>query len=820
MRESEGDSTRARIAPLYWSRRSPSAGYSLLFPLWHRRWDASRRELGLVGYLPFTLIHSARDDEAWTSSQRWLVWTREVSPSGRSLRVPPLFAASSRASGALHRSALGYPDYLNLFERRLDPDRGLSEWHALTVWSKESPGDRYRHYWPFYGFREREGSVERSTLWPLFRRRAGPEGELELHAPWPLVALHRRGAERSARALPLFASRSDAAGWERPPIIELAMASPVPLWYRASGHEHDYRRFLWLYWHVERPGSRRRVVGPWYSLEEGTDRRHFGLFPLYHGSRWASGAFDAALPGLVSYRARGSAATVLPPLYWRFSSPSSTTTALVPLYFDRSSAGDRLSVVFPVYYRFSSAAADTRYWFPLYGSVSRGGVTRRRFLLFPLYSRAKDEELGLSALDIAWPILHLEKSSDTASTRVLPLYWSRNAPSGRFRLLFPLYWESEAGDTRHRYVPPLLYGDFEREGVLRVRAAGPLWWRIERPGMAYRRDDVLLSLYSRTLSDQEVREHLFPFYWRKSGPAASYRRFPPLGGWESSDDGERSRFLLGFTPTLSLFEFRRSPFEGERVDRALLYYRKDSHASSASAFVPLYFRWRDAEEKALVLFPIWSQHEDLARGEWRRAVLGLWGGFSLAEFSGDVKGGRSARVLLFYDREEDGERFTFFAPLYWRLASSGYSWSQLFPLFAARREDSEGERSVGVLGVTPRWSLLRWARDREETRSGLWPLYGSSRRADGGSSTFYALGFHPKIAAFTRERDGDSLDVRVLFRLLRWRRSADGSALEVNPLFYRTREGGTRYWAVLGGLFGVETRPDGGRSYTWLWRQP
>jgi hypothetical protein len=80
------------------------------------------------------------------------------------------------------------------------------------------------------------------------------------------------------------------------------------------------------------------------------------------------------------------------------------------------------------------------------------------------------------------------------------------------------------------------------------------------------------------------------------------------------------------------------------------------------------------------------------------------------------------------------------------------------------------------------------------------------------------VGFHPKFSVFLFETSGpDTREVRVLFRFLRWRRASGESAFELNPFYFDYRSGKGRYWAVLGGLFGVETKPDGSRRNTYFW---
>ncbi|OGR59263.1 MAG: hypothetical protein A2X36_00215 [Elusimicrobia bacterium GWA2_69_24] len=828
-----------RAVPLFFQKLTPSRSYSVFFPLYHYRSDQAVRRLAVLGVIPLSVFdfRSARDGA--TSSQRFLFWTHERSRAESGLTVFPLFATKrNRNTGWRRVSALGWSDTANLFQYSSDPAQSSRSGHALNYWflrrgqdfrtvlfplywNSRFGADSTRMLWPLYGRLQRGSSVERAVLWPFFSRRADPAKlETETGALWPFGNHLRSGKRRAVRFFPLFAWSADPEG-ERPGDFHRAgMTLPVPLSYHASGKGWSGDRFVWLHWYSQSAEAERQVTLNYYRF---SDRRQLsvrqGLFPLFHRTTRPEESFTAALPFYFSVRRQDSRIDLLPPFYWRFASSGTATTALFPLYLDRRSPDLSLRFFFPFYYRSIDAATgtDLAYYFPFYGRSTRDGRTVRRFLCFPLYARETDAARGESSLDILWPLFHAERSAAAAAYRFLPLYWHSRRPGSSARVLFPLYWSFRHGDTSHRYLLPL-YGSYERGRELKARVFGPLYWDVERPEDGTRRIDVLLSLYSRSTEEGETRSRLFPFYWSKSTPELRSRLLPPLGGWAATTDGERDLFFLGVNTRFNLVDFHRSRVDEESSDRVLLYYRLRGKDESALMFVPLYFHWRDRSEAGDLLFPLFGKYTDLENGRWRAAIFGLWGGFSLIEFGGEPRDEWSVtRVLLYYSERDGRDRFSTFFPLYWRKSTPDSERRHLFPLFAYRREGGGAERSLGLLGVTPEWSLWNRTRNDEEMSVRFWPLFAarSDRKQQEGYA--YVLGVHPKVSVVSRQTSGDSVDWRVLFRFIRWRRSPEETAFELNPLFFSIRRGDSRYWAVLGGLFGVETKPGGKRRLTYLW---
>ncbi|TPW19404.1 MAG: Uncharacterized protein FD126_2720, partial [Elusimicrobia bacterium] len=550
------------VRPLFRHESAPEKTTSRLLPLYDYRNEGPRTVLGLGGLNPFTLASFESDTARPSSRRRVLFWLSEEAPDRGRLELPP-FWADARGPGARRRvSALGLPDTLNLYESLRDPAAGLSAWHALTYWSKDSPDDHYRHLWPFYGVRRRGTREERSALWPLAVKASDPALGLTALRLWPLWETHD-------------ASLDD----EAPPDLALNMGLPVPLWYRASARGRSYRRFFYLHWAALTPERRTNVTPPYYSfagLKTGVSHR--GVFPLYHRSDWNGRSF-----------------TLAPPLYVSWTDEPFRVRMLFPLYYGQRD-GDR--------------AFD--YYFPLYGRTSRAGKVTRRYLLFPLYARRSEPELGLTEWDLLWPLFHVERSSEAASTRALPLYWSSRRGPDSF---------------------------------------------------------ALAPLYARVTRGEETRRMLFPVYWALNAPGRASHLVPPLGG-VVHDGLESDIFLAGVTPKLSLFERERRP--DYALDRALLYYRRREPYSSADALFPLWFRWDDPGQQGLVVFPLWASRDDRADGSRHRALLGLTGGFSLFEWSEEpADGARSLRALNFYRSSRGADRTVVFAPVYWRFLKGG-----------------------------------------------------------------------------------------------------------------------------------------------------
>ncbi|MBI5594706.1 MAG: hypothetical protein HY928_01310 [Elusimicrobia bacterium] len=693
--------------------------------------------------------------------------------------------------------------------------------------------DRPVNLWPlFYRRATPEGSETEALFWLYARRRAGDTSVTSVR---PLFR-HERAPERlKSRLFPLYDYRRE--GTQR--TLGLIGLSPFTLasFDGDSARSSVSRRLLlWSYearpgasalelpplWADKRgPGDARRVSAlglpdilnlfearrepasassEWHALtvwsKSSPEDSYFHLWPLYGRRRqktrserstlwplavWASdpdaGVSESRVWPLWERRTAPRDADEPPalglnmalplPLWYRATGRERAYRRLLYLHWAADGPGRRVRVTIP-WYSFADARAGTshRGFFPLYHGSRWGG--RSFHLAPPLFFSWADEDFRLS---VFFPFYYAQRQGNRSFDYFFPLYGRsvRDKTVTRRWLMFPLYArrsEPAAGETELDLLWPLFH--VGRSSAAASTRLLPLYWSGRRGEDSF----AAAPLYARFTRGGETRSVLFPLYWRLSAPGQDSRFLPPLGGLVR-DHGERDFFALGLTPSLSLFQSLREPAAGRSVDRALLWFRRREPAAAADAFVPLFFRWHDPGQRGLVLFPLYASHDDLADGSRRRCALGLCGGFSLFELSEEpARGAHSLRALLYYDGTEGESRTTVLAPLYWRFADGPAVRTWLLPLYAARR--APGSRAAGFLGVSPRWSL--WSRTEE----------------------------------------GGAVETRLLWRLVRLRRGPDDSAVEFNPLFFTLREGSTRYTAVLGGLIGLETSPEG-RKWRWFW---
>lgn len=858
---------RLHVLPLFWRQWDAERSRSVLFPLYSYDRNPDRRRLGLIGYSPFSLFDFERDFRSGESRNRLLLFSQRSGPGRSSATFLPLFHhARDDARGLRHLSLLGLPRTLNLFEHRAEGD--ARQWHALTLyrgseagesatvlaplyWHFDGKGGETRHFWPLYGYRREGSALERSTLWPLFRCRADPQARTsDLNLLWPLYRRLREPGRRHDRFFPLYSRTEDPKGepeWHAP-----GMLSPLPLLYRRSGKDFSHDRLFWLAWRSREPGRRRTVALTYYDFaDDSAASRRRGVFPLWHRSSRGDGSLDLA-PLWLAYKRPDLELRALFPVYWRYRADATRLDAALPIYLRYAGPRHDWTSFFPLYYRNRDSSRDSEwtYYFPLYGTQRIGRHRRRRLLLFPLWSRLSDAEAGLSSIDALWPLFHYERSADGSATRILPLFWRTRSPESGFSVAFPVYWHFWDGKTRHRHWPPL-YGEYRRDDFSLRYFLGPLV--IQRRDRDYARTDVLGSLYSRTRYGDETSSHLFPLYWSKSRAGVRRRLVLPLFGYEAADSG-RSLFALGLRERLSLFAWERDTDAGERRWRALNLYARTGRDSSLATFFPLYWHWTRDAAKGTALFPVFASKRDSRAGSYDHSFLGFTDGFGLIEFAEDPGADRRMRRVLLYHQQRDGQdRLWTLFPLYWRWEKPDSSGS-LAPLLYAHRRDADGFH-LGLLGFGPRYSLFSYRRADEESSHRLFPLYQRRRAKDGGTLAllgvqgfsifeaergpdfarhrflpFYGYRRHGRPGRegyseeasvlwplFRSRRTKDASDMRLLFRVARFHREPERSALELNPFFYRIRRGKNSYWAILGGLVGLETRSDGSKKLRLFW---
>jgi hypothetical protein len=116
-------------------------------------------------------------------------------------------------------------------------------------------------------------------------------------------------------------------------------------------------------------------------------------------------------------------------------------------------------------------------------------------------------------------------------------------------------------------------------------------------------------------------------------------------------------------------------------------------------------------------------------------------------------------------------------------------------------------------GLFPLYSYS-FDRERDATNwSILWLLFSYNSEGEFVQQS----GFLWKVISYER-RDIDTYDFRFLWRFIRKSRTATSSIFEFNPFYYQeSEEGKGSYWAILGGIIGVETTPDQRKKLRLFW---
>jgi hypothetical protein len=150
------------------------------------------------------------------------------------------------------------------------------------------------------------------------------------------------------------------------------------------------------------------------------------------------------------------------------------------------------------------------------------------------------------------------------------------------------------------------------------------------------------------------------------------------------------------------------------------------------------------------------------------------------------------------------------------------------------RDETRDETSLSFLWlVPPKISLYHYHREGGMVQHRLFPLYSYSYDREKDAMNWSILwllfsynsegefvrqsGFLWKVISYER-RDVDTYDFRFLWRVIRKSRTATSSIFEFNPFYYQeSEEGKGSYWAILGGIIGVETTPDQQKKLRLFW---
>jgi hypothetical protein len=651
-----------------------------------------------------------------------------------------------------------------------------------VYWDIERKDSSAFHVWPLFGVnRKGETFAEYSTIYPFFRSgRDSASGEVDVHFPWPLINYHHKGDYLSHRIIPLYWYEGSGETSQGFATLYFWKSSPdrtargfFPLWYSSRAAEEKIDLVFPLYFNRETPGSRLRLITPFIVSRKTAGESMHLVFPLYYHSESPKTRTSMITPLFFTRRSGEGGFTMLLPVYFDYQTQNTGVTIGLPVYGGYRSGTFTFRTIFPVYYHSEDSAlrSEFTYYFPLYGSYRRGETVSRHFVLFPLYSQLHDEELQLSAWDVLWPLFHYETSPDTLSVHALPLYWHSSAPGRSFTMGFPVYWSLSAGEENTRLVLPF-YGVHRKGEWYRLSSfLGPLYLNLRDDHAGLSQQSALFWLYNRRIKGDEERAWFIPLYYhhRDADSLLTLWLAPPYVHMKRQD-----REWLHFWPFFG--KVKNGTYTEYSTLWPLIRYGSDPEKDRSMVHVLLFYRARQGETSDTVFFPLWYHH-------------------------GSPEKTRDASLFLHWyerDRTKDKTRLTFL----WLVPGTDVA------LIRYRREGDEVRHAV--------FPLYTYSSNEKTDAMGLsflWPLFSYEKKGESQSDTDVLW----KVISYER-KDAETSEFRFLWRFIRKSTTKTSSTFEFNPFFYtESEEGKGSYWAILGGLFGVETLPDQRKKVRLLW---
>jgi hypothetical protein len=362
-----------------------------------------------------------------------------------------------------------------------------------------------------------------------------------------------------------------------------------------------------LYWSVESPRDRWRVVPPFYwrtrpaasRPEEGNPEesdkpppkigpswRWAGVFPVA-GAGWGPDLASHYIFPLYLYsRVEGRRGLWTLPasrvregdlrrghvgIYLYSHDPDMRMDAVVPFWYRRKTAdGFEEKTQFLNFYKRRENEQSFHTLFPLYGYWSSPEETR--FLSWGLRWRQSPESSS------GWAGLYYWSREQKDTTRILfPLYWHFwREPDRGLDLVFPFYARSRDGPTSLTVVPPVVVRKSEDRRTWSVLF---LYWRDQAEARGS------FSFFPVFHYNYNPRRQMFfsPVAWTRRSPASREGVVPPVYWYRSAESRH--------TVVLPVWWNTSSP------DKSL-------------SIVPPYYRWRRQDRLAYGVFPIWGRHFD------------------------------------------------------------------------------------------------------------------------------------------------------------------------------------------------------------------
>jgi hypothetical protein len=641
-------------------------------------------------------------------------------------------------------------------------------------WSFASGENSYWHLIPFYGI-HREGDWYRKTFvfGPLFMDTRDSRAGLSQQDA--LLWLYSRRVEREKKLswlFPVYYHRSDADSL-------LTLALPVL-----------------PYYHHREPDREKLSIIPVYSMRrEKTYTEHASFWPLIRFGR--DPEHDIALDQFLLYyhkREKDNSFATVFPLFWSTAEGAKKQQLLIPLYYHHEDA-DSLLTLAPLYYHRREDGTNTLYFWPFYRWHEQGSYQEHAFL-WPLIRFGRDPERDIELDQFL-------------------LYYHKRERANSFTTVFPLYGRKVEGPEKKTWLIPLYYSQRDADSLLTL---APLYYHRKEPG-----SDSL---------------HLWPLFSRhEQGSYREYGTLYPLIRFGRDPEREIAleQFLLYYhkreraNSFTTVFPLYGRKVEGpEKKTWLIPLYYSQSDADSLLTLAPLYYHRREPGMNTLYVWPFYRWHEE---GAYQEHAF-LW---PLIRFGRDpVQDVELDQFLLYYHTRERTASFSTFFPVWWHQEKDENRRDLTLFLHWYERDAVRDETELSVLWLVPqKISLFHYNRRGAVVQHRLFPLYSYSSDRDRDAMSWSVLwllfsyssegefvqqtGFLWKVISYER-KDAETSDFRFLWRVIRKSGTATSSIFEFNPFYYYESEEETgTYWAILGGLIGVETTPENKKKFRLFW---
>lgn len=706
------------------------------------------------------IYHQADRDHAETDIlwpvlryERDKTWTRYA------LR-PFLFSTESDPEKDYRKTSVLWP--LGIYNHR-GPELSL---HIFPVyWYGRSPLSRYTVVFPIYWDGEGKGYAY-FHLWPLFGVDHLGEGFTQYSTIFPLF---RYGRDPISGELDLHAP------W---PIFNIHLKGdslthrllPVYSFERDMNHSEGF--VLPYFWRNTPTLAVRGIFPLWYSFR-GAGLKTDLVVPIYFNRETPRDRLRLITPLYVSRWTPGTSLSTLIPVYLSYQRQDFGFKIGLPVYFSYLSGPFSFSSLFPLYYHSEDTQLQTSltYYFPLYGIYQRGEAFSRHFILFPVFSKLEDEGLGLRAWDVIWPLFHYEISPTIFSVRALPFYWHTRTPRYGLTVGFPLYWSFTSRERLYWHLLPFYGVHRSEEGYMKRFVLGPLFIDTRDPQTNYSRQDFIFPIFSRIREGENKQSWLIPIYYHSSDPDSSLTLSVIPLPYVNLKAHDQEVFHLW-------------PLYGRKVQRSyrehatvwpLFRYGRDPQNDVRMIHIPPFYHKKQRDDVFTTLYPLWWYHTTPSKT--------LHSTLFLHWYEND----RASKVTRF--------SFLWYIPpeisLFKYQRHPDLVRHAVFPFYSY-----ESNKSTDTL----QWSFL-------------WPAFSYRSQGEFGRQTEFLW----KVASYER-KDPETRDFRIFWRLIRNSRTKESSTIEFNPLYYYEFERGKgSYWAILGGLIGMETTEDQRRKMRLLW---